>query len=512
MSGVLVIDDQHIVRTGIIKMIQDLEQDFGKIYEASNGEDALKIAKAHMPDILLVDIKMPGIDGLQFIENLKNENLNAHIIIISAYDDFRFTKKAINYKVDDYVLKPVSKDELYEILTTAKRKIEKYKHEDVHSQKKEMQYDCILFYEFLTGNNVFINTNNLYAKIKLPTVNPKYRIAIFHFSKVETRRIIRFKEVADREFCMSHIPILSFYIDIYKKLIYVLNINDTHNCLLKNILKSISKQKSFIISCGLSETLEGISALKNLYRQADIALKESIFKKSDLCAFTNIQRHLKVLINIDKYKMILDALRCEKKDKADRLLDEIFLWIQKEGVCAYDTQAIMLDMVNYLHMHIVCTYPKIDIIEDARIGLKSSKSILGIKSVVKRFIDNIYNHIKEQNLMVDTNWIINYIINYIENNYEKDISLTYISNELSMNYSYVSSLFSQKTGVQFSKYLLKIRLEKAKDLLEKSNIKIYELGKKVGFYDSKHFNKTFKKYFGITPGQYKNKFHSRFPS
>ena len=504
LAGILIVDDQEIVRAGMKKMIQEMEVDFGGIYEASNGAEAIGLAMVNSPDIMLVDIMMPVLDGFLMIEELKKNNIGSHIIIISAFNDFDFAKKAINFKVDDYILKPVSKKMLYEVLMSAKKNIQMDMEQAEKMKEKDHRYFFMLLYEYLTGNDIFINIDELFACIGKVFTYGFYKIAILCFDNADDEVRQRIKKDADTALDSEDSSHISF-MDGSGRLIYIYNFKCAENNSdtvfpLKNGVASKDD-----VNIGISLAMEELQSLRELYRQADIALKESIFRKCLFCTYNDIKKSQKPVLNINAYSMFVDLLSLGDKSGLDGMLQELFVKMAKESFCFSDMEHTLLNLINYIYIHLKDLYPGLPDAETSRVKLRNAKNMFSMKIIIKNIIDDFSGYIREYGMKDNSGRVVDYIIRNIKSNYNKDISLTQISNELSMNYCYVSNVFALKTGKTFSEYLMQVRLEKAKELLVNGNDKIFEVAEKSGYADSKYFCKLFKKQFNLSPVEYREK-------
>ncbi|HOJ09940.1 MAG TPA: response regulator [Clostridiales bacterium] len=506
MHGILVVDDQSVVRQGLIKMIEDMQVEFGTIYEARDGEEALTVAREQKPDIILVDIMMPGLNGIQLIEKLKEEKIKTHVVIITAYSDFEFTKKAISNKVDAYILKPVIQNELFTVLMSIKEDIEKdIKYLKV-AKDKEHQYYQMMLYKYLIGDDVLINVDRIFKNIyKAQCINPYYKIAIIYFSREITEEYFQVKQIIDKEIRKYGYAFVSFGI-AYNKLIYILNIQDSNNTNCDCIIKSCLDLVDTSVSCGISGILEGLHSLKELYHQADIAQKESMFKGIKVYNFADIRNNEQLLIKINELDQILEYLSKGMKDELNNMINLVFSKVSTEGFSVSDIQITLFSLINYLYLHLKDDYPGIYDIDSLKENMDNCINTFRTKVLIKEIVDGMYNYVQEYRKKNSSNYAIQYIKNYVKSNFYKDVSLAKVSNELSMNYYYISDLFKKETGMSFSDYVIDIRLEKAKKLLLETGIKIYEIAEKSGFYDSKHFCRTFKKLYNLTPSEYREKY------
>lgn len=504
MFDILLVDDQDEVRADIRTMISDMNLDISGIYDALDYSTALEAARKHKPDIILVDIMMPGLDGMVLIQSLREENINSHIVIVSSYDDFRYTKKAINYKVDDYLLKPVSRKELYSVLLSVMNTIRKDMDDVKKIREQENQYLNMLLFEHITGKDVFINTEKLFDNLGMNPAISSFAIAIVNVEGKEWEAVSDLKKAIDELFIQMKYTVYFIYNGSDKLIVIVcfkVSPDDTQSLEFTEILKKYFSGKAF---CGVSDIAEGLQSLRELYRQADIALKESVFKGLNICFFSKVRKDNSFFVDANMCAEILGLLLKGKKTEIDGRLYEIFIRITKENYSIMEVKNSLQKLVDYLHLKLTDEYLGTYDIENARKLLHNSQKIFTIKVNLKKIIDDMFDFIKQDRTNINDNNIVDYILKYIKNNYARDISLTQVANELSMNYSYVSNLFTLKAGRTFSHYLMQFRLEKAKNLLLTKDDKVHEIALKSGYGNSKYFCRVFKEQTDLTPSEYRN--------
>lgn len=505
MAGLLIVDDQDIVRLGMKKMIIEMEVDFGSIYEAGNGIEALELVFSKKPDIILVDILMPKLNGLQFIEELKKENINSRLIIISAHNNFKFTKEAIKYKVDDYILKPVSKKELYKVLMSAKNGIQKDMEEFKKVRDKEYHYFYMLLYEYLVGRDVLINVEKLIENFKIDFISFQFRIAIISFNCVENSKQLNFKQNIDKELKDEGLVFISLDNE-NGKLVYIADVYGQDDKRFESVLKKQLEGYYIEPNCGISDCMAGLKCLRELYQQAENALKESIFQRVEFYAYCDIIKKKEYLLTRKDYEGFLDLFHNQSKLELDIKVNELFSSVADKNMNFSAVENALYNVVNYLYIGLKDKYPGICDILSFRNELQNSRNMFNIKLIVKKTIDNMYDYMQKFYTRDNSNHIIDYIIKYIKSSYQRDISLAQVANELSMNYSYVSKIFALKVGMSFSEYVIQIRLEKAKELLIDGNDKIYEVAEKSGYINPRYFCMIFKKHFGLSPAEYREKY------
>ena len=503
MPGIMIIDDQDVVRDGIRKILQEIDMGFGEIYSSSDGEEAMEMIIDKNPDIILVDIMMPRLNGLELIRSIRYRNIKTSIVIISAYNDFNFARQAIDYKVDSYILKPVTKEELYPVLIAIKKDIGYGQRNTAEFKEETGKYYSMLLLRYLSGEDIMINIDGVFRNLEVDFQDDNFMIGAFYCTKKDNGKNLSIvKKVIDGRFAGRKIGFYSFYYES-DKLFYILNIKKENYPVIEAIIRDYAERCSSGIKAGISAQIEGAQSLRELFRQAEAALKECLFQGYRVCGFYDMKKTAGNIVSMKDYAMILEYLVCEKKKELVDFLSSLIFKITGNSMSYGEINNSFFNIINYLSIQLIGVYPEICNTDEVRESLKCARSISEMKFYLMEVIESMYEHVHHLNNLDKSFYVVNYIMNYVKKNYAKNISLIEISNELSMNYSYVSFLFKKKTNMTFSEYLMKIRLDNAKKLLDTGNYKIYEIAALCGYYDSKYFCKEFKKHFNRSPSQCK---------
>lgn len=502
MNGILVADDQQAVRLKIVNVIREMQLDFGPVYEAGDGLEAIQIIQQHHPEIALVDIVMPNLDGLALIEQMKQDHSDTHFIIVSSHHDFEYAKKAINFKVDAYILKPISGRELQGVLIATMDSIHKEGLELEKFKEKEVQHFSMLLFEYLTGMGVFIEMKHIVEGMKVLTlVHPYYQLAVIRFPDTQQDPANRIKRQMESELRDDSDRCLSFT-SKNDELVYLFNMEKPDNHMVATLEKCLSAA-GHDLHCGMSMTKKGIVSVKALYTQTSFALKESMLKQTMMHVFSQETEQLRFFLSIEEMGKVQDALLKRGREELEQNLERIFVKMTREKWSAGDVENGLIDLVNYILLNTKNMAPEIcDMVTESR-SLREAKDIFHMKIAAKEIIDRVYKCMEGRTRKDTGNQAIEQICRYVQENFSRDISLSIITNKLNMNYHYISGLFARKVGLSFSEYLMKVRLEKAKELLRRTEGKIYEVAVGSGFNDVQYFCRAFKKQFALTPAQYR---------
>jgi len=502
----MVVEDDNNIRNGLIKIIDNMKLPLEEISSASNGTEALALADRIRPHIIITDIKMPAMNGLDFIERVIEMDPQIKTIIISGYSEFSYAQRAIRFNVSDYLLKPVKKDKLKSVLDKVIEEImakQRDKEQKAINDNRVKEYHRMLMKEILEGYHSSSDIDYVLSNAGIQFKKSGFMVYSV-YCKTTGDLLWKFLDEASGE-----LFIVFKYLNRYNHIICLVNTDLDESSLacgeLSRKIKSYSEENMVSVYAGASEWKGSINQLTELVRQAEKALDVRLLtEKSQVFYYSNIRKH-------SGYKSALNVYFDEIKNAAnhcnmagieagtDRLFDfllnkcQITPSLLKNSIAGYilyymspDKQDLILKSIN----EIEDIYQMSDTVNDFRIQ-------------VKQMLKKLSRSAMDENEKLYGNKI-DAAIKYIEENYNQDIYLETVANHVKANASYFSNTFKRETGVYFSDYLQKIRIERAKALLMEPAYKIYEIAEMTGFLDEKYFYKVFKKITGVTPTQYRN--------
>ena len=515
MAKVLLVDDEKNIRNGLRAIISRTDSVFTEINECSNGVDALHMLSQYKYDLLITDLLMPQMDGIELVAKIYSMDYKPYIVILSGYDDFKYAQKAINYGVKAYLLKPVDRKELINILKKAETEIIA-KQNDNYVQTGnpvtefyENQISMILLDENLSKDEI----DKILSVCELDVRNQGFNIVVMNYCETYESKGKRENNSVLNSFLRKRL------VEMHSKGYSFLDRNGNVVAIVDNkidiheLLDPIEKMYGFRYAAGMGQCGKTFYDMHQSYIEAEYALRYRLLDPSDrVVRFSDIL-HLdnKYIIPVRLLKNLAGMLDTERRDDLCRLVYRIF----DENVINKYSLDYLEKLSNTFKDEIIqylseCIPNKIDFIQEQKDSFKGVYEFVDIQEYVhyiSSYILNINNVLLKMKNTCNSDDEIDKAVKYVRENYCKDLTMAEVANRICLNYSYFSLLFKGKTGMNFIDYLKTIRIEKAKELLKNTDYKVYEISGMVGYNNTKHFTTTFRVFTGISPKEYRERIY-----
>lgn len=525
MLKVFIVDDESIIREGLRDNIPWQQFGYEFVGEASDGEMALPMIRKLLPDVLITDIKMPFMDGLALSRIVSQEFPKMRIIIISGYDEFEYAQQAIKVGVEQYLLKPVTKNNLQKVLSDIKDKIEAEEEQRTYIEKFQndmqeyAQYSRRLFFEKLFEGQY--STEQIYdeaSKLSIDLNGSCYNLVLLGIHEKKGYNIEKIEEELLRYFMrFPEYLMISWSINTYLFIVKgekeeILSLMERCVEGIKNICQEYEEQIDWHVA--VSEEVGRLSLLPDCYLKVNrlfahrfLTPTQNVFTKDDISDTQNTASSGS-LSQVDASKVDPEII---KGFLAEGDIDEINDFIS--GYLAGFKETLTQKMFrNYLLLNIrfsVLSYVEslgetqqefLQDIENAEMSEKIADIEAYMRELFKKAIsirdresDNISKHILKRAL------------EYIEENYcQETLSLNTVSTEVGVSSNYFSGIFSQEMKQTFIEYVTEKRMKKAMQMLKQTDLHSGEIAAAVGYKDAHYFSFVFKKTLGCTPREYRN--------
>ncbi|MCR5587747.1 MAG: response regulator [Lachnospiraceae bacterium] len=510
MYNVFIADDELIIREGIKYIIDWFSLGFKIVGEAANGQDAYDYIVANNPDVVLMDVKMPKIIGTDVVKMVREKGYKGKIIILSGYTDFKYTQAAIKYGVDYYLSKPIDEDELMDTVKDIKQSLDKKTKESkayYHTKTREL-----VIKDALLGK---VDSEAL-SEYNITSEDNEYQVVIYEqYSHQNTSIKYKFSDLLnvnndnnnayDSVIIENNEVLLLKNKDVIKKFEHFLSHYNSEQMPQKN-----SPLDTLFIAYG--EKIYDINECSKSYNQAMKLMQRRFFcKKSqhtlgytELPGSINEQPYLNNPNLLNEYcDKFVTMLQTGRKNQINEQLDELskILFYSSNDVARI--KLLLTDLFISVKDKISHLYHNSDI------NFMSNSEIIEFINH-QYYLYQIIGYFSDQFEMIinmigntSSDSVMDNIIHYIKHNYMNDIKLESLAPMFGYNSSYLGKIFNQKVGVGFNTFVDNVRIDKSKELLENSNLKVYEIAEQVGYHNVDYFHTKFKKYVHISPAEYR---------
>lgn len=534
MYRVLLVDDEILVRDAIRERIDWNGLGYELVGDCQNGKEAIEFVNKFPVDVVLTDICMPFVDGMELAHYLHDNYPDVLVIIFSGFGEFEYAKKAIQYQVSEYLLKPITAIELKEVLMRTKSKLESAKKEEnkikqltstsIEYKKNERMIRSQAIYSLVACSK---ETSECLKDLKRMGINldaSAYRVAIVCidlYSGICEQNVSQRQESALMAFAVYNITnelVNDFDCGIaYQEpgnrvgiLFKTKKPNEFLNT-VEDVCKEIQKQvfdtMKLEISISIGKYVRNLEELHDSYDQAEAALDYRYLLGGKL--LLNLEKDDQFEKSIILYEELEELSREIIKDQTEEV-EETLKKIEKKIVQSRVNRSkacIYLQQVLRAVSSVVeKVYPEPRKIEDKRHQLLNKiteqRTFQQAMDLVVKFTKDSLEYLESENSSSGKRQAVE-AMEYIQEHYaDQDLSLNSICSYLGISISYFSTIFKEATGETFMEYLIRTRMEKAKELLENTTLKNYEIAERVGFADPHYFGISFKKITGMTPTVY----------
>ncbi|MBP5600609.1 MAG: response regulator [Lachnospiraceae bacterium] len=515
MIKVLIVDDERNIREGITKLIDWESLGCEVVGAVANGVSALDFIKTNEVDLVVTDIKMPAMDGLELSKHICEDFPHIKVIILTAYSEFDMAKKAISFRVSDFIIKNEFMDELPKAVLEVSEKILKEKESRPKSIDTKAESDDRYFLNII--KSLISNSSLSEEDIKgFENINLCICACEINRYKDDENNERNLYEMFENILKIGLKNLRYTTIKVNPELLIIgvsyekssgFNLNRVVEN-FSNILIMVEEFMRIEVKIGISTEISDIKDLKDGYRQAKDALSK-IDKKG--CFLKVYEGDLKQkngeFIDVDGYsEKICELTFDEKNNGAENALEDFSDKLKASG-CSFEQCKLYMLVIYSTIIHRAVRYQLNveldfnDYEEKIYKEVQSANTISALKEVGENLIANIRDIcIGKKNFK---NELVKKVDDCIKENYKSELTLQTISNEIFLNSSYVSRAYKKMTGFTVTEAINMYRVNTAKDLLKTSNLKIYEVAESVGFKDPAYFTNVFVKYTGHNPSDYR---------
>jgi len=538
MYRILIVDDEAVVREGIRDNMNWNDIGFELVGDCENGSEAIEAVEKFQPDVVLTDICMPFVDGLELARYISERYPRIKVIILTGYDEFEYARQAVKLKAWDFLIKPITAGELRKILDKVRNQLDKEAKsmEDLERLKRQLKESLPLLKERFLNRLIsgHLREGELEEKLKYFNIQlpGSYYLAF----------------VVDIDDCSepgSYLPGMEdelFFFAVFNiceeivgrensgiafqnrngKTIGILTGNDVYSLnesalgVCEELRQSVEKYMKFTVTVGIGIVSSGLSNIYESYKSAVSALDyRFLLGKNHVINITDMERNTASYTNCRKQweKKLVSALKTGTEEEIGQTMENIV----KDLRLSYTSVEKCYIRIQQIVAYITNTIDELGVDERDIFGssinpftdIYSFKTLDEIEVWLKKLCKKVIDYIADKRNDFCRIQVLK-AEEYIKNNYhDPGISLNTLCKHLFISTSYFSMIFKNKTGETFVEYLTRIRVEKSMEYLKNTTLKTYEIAEKVGYTDPHYFSLIFKKTTGSTPTEYRERTRER---
>lgn len=543
MYKLLLVDDEPEVTEGLMIEIDWKSCGFSEVRTAGNGKEAMELFEKMEPDVLITDISMPYMNGLELSEWARKMYPITRIVILSGHDEFEYAKQAIHLQVEAYVLKPFSAEQLTDTIADVAKRMDEEREKRSNIALLEEHYRTSLpivrekfLSSLITRKQLHKDISVKAAKYGLQLEGQGYVVSIIAVNHSENT-----DELAEKPPSYS----LASSTDLDLKLFSVCNIaseiwtrhelgkvfihqdqvvlftvsplpdavptmEQTQDA-LKEILQSIERFLRFPVMIGVGTFTRDIGSLKYAYEAATVALDyRRILGNNLIICIDDMENrvHEKLLFDEWKEQNLIRTIKLGTEKELEEVIEGLFDEIARSQAPVHEYQHYLLEMVTAIIKLTKVYDDETDDIFSGGWGILNQYQKLNSVQETKAWFGELCAKVRGRiasRRQHTYKQIVEDAVSYTKSHYhESDLSISKLCLQLHISAGYFSGLFKKELKMTFGAYLLQLRMEAAKELLRTTELKAFEIAEKVGFADPNYFSLSFKKYAGVSAKEYRS--------
>ncbi|TVX97373.1 response regulator transcription factor [Cohnella terricola] len=534
MYKVIIVDDEAVVRVGLKNTIDWAEHGFELIGDYANGREAWEAVELYKPELVISDISMPFMDGLELAGLIAAQYPYIKMIILTGFDEFEYAQQAIRLKVSDFILKPITAQEIRRLLEKVRSEMdeEARRREDLGRLNSQLKMSLPLLKERFLERLAAVGLGRAeiaegFAYFDLPPVSPLYLVMVVDIDDFGEREFRSYEHDAEfLRFAAYDIfkeTLAKDHILLFRtreeRMVAIVSGQENESLLYEQVYSHaeevryhIEKYLKFTVTIGIGRACAQLERLPDAYKSALSVLDyRLLLGKNRVLSILDIEGKPSISLaeNPDWDRKLASAVKTGSVQEAHQLIENGIAELKSSHApidgCFLLVQKIVLSLINSMQELAVDERETSIAFQMSLTDVYRFKTLDEIETWLKEAVNAIVSAIADNRSRL-TRMQIHRAVEYIETNYANDkMSLQDLCRHALMSTSYFSLVFKQHTGVTFIEYLTGIRIAKAKELLHHTALKFYEIAEQVGYKDPNYFSILFKKHTGMTPKDYREK-------
>lgn len=513
LISVLIVDDEPYVREGLRQILDWEKLGFSICDEAGTGQEALEKIRLYQPGLVLLDIKMPGVSGTEVIRTVREEGYKGEIIVLSGYSDFKYAQVAMHYGVVNYIVKPIDEEELAEAVIAVREKINRiYDREQSLSQYLKKAKSMVL-HDILTGKDFdpYINYHELQLDAAL------YQVLIYenYMPHMQLSNFADLLMLGDQsELYLEQVKQQNRNIVLLKNRYTLERFQRWISHYDKGFQKGSFMDSVFFV---YGEAVPDIREVNRSYQQCMTLIERRFFcdKYQRMLSYHDLPKN-EAETEIDEEmsrtysEKLVGYIQTHNRRKISQLLDQMKEFLMQNNFKILSIRHLLIDIFLEVKHQVIHSY-------GSSVEIPFQKNAAVIELIEnKNYLYEIFDYFTEQFEMImsyvgneSIDNVFDEILYYVQNNYSSPLKLETIGPMFGYSSSYLGKLFAAKCGCSFKTYLDQVRVEKSKELLLNTDMKIYEIAAKVGYKYVDVFHQKFKKVEELSPAEYRKQMTGR---
>lgn len=533
MISLLIADDAPIIRSSLERILHQADIGLGPIWLAENGEEAVALARLHRPDIVLIDIKMPGLTGLHAIDRIRQEQPGIKFVMLTAYNEFSYVQKALKLGARDYLLKPVRPDKLIALLEEIQTEIREERRDlrTVAMVKDSLQKTLPVIEANLVENLIRgtvpedVTVSDALAYLGKRLVWPVVLVCkVDDFAAfAQKRTAVELQQIylALVETIRHRLPEPRRALVGYSKPGRVVVIVSTEpglttavqlHALGETIRQNVAATHPFTVSVGIGKRYIGLESIPFSYAEANLARRyHSRLDGNKVIAIEDIEKELPgtgeaSFYLVEKERELVKAVQTNQQQNAQRLIDQIVDYLSQqyravpEGMKNHCAELVTLVTWGVIGAG-VAEARALDVLHQQVRALAARQSVPEIRAWTLNSLTELLTLVQALAQRPDA---VQQATAYIKTHYaQADISLQLVAEAVNLSPSHLSAQFKSRMGLSYSRYLTAVRLEEAQKLLRTTDMSVTAVAESVGYPNVTNFYRHFQRQIGMTPATYR---------
>ena len=537
MYKALIIDDETPVRQVITTLAQWQEAGVDQVFEAVEGRNALEIMREFRPEVVFLDMHMPNMNGVEFLKAAGSEFPKTKYIVVSGYEDFEYTKQAINSRVLDYLLKPVVESELNQVLMRAVRELEEERKRDMESLRVRIDKNAAMplvrekiISRIMENEDRLTVTAEQRRMMGIPEASTCFGVIVFSILNLD--RVCR--DIFNRDVHAAFFAFTNVIDELASQWCSGFSFKDgrSRNEIVFAVITGPADSRKFEAAlplrvmemvmkleelfgvygiAGIGEMGLKIDALNKSYRTAvEILHGINILQCSDrVFNKPNAEEKCRRISLMDKKEILIYAFESGRVEYARSIIGQYFENIRQQGFWSrddlYRTAMEFLLIIENITEQLGIPSGKDILVECRRKNLAGAFTKLEeFSEYVLEVVEQLFGSVRF-NMKASEKTNLYEIKDYIDKNFSLEIPLSYFSNRYYLSKEYLSKQFREEFGYGIHEYILKVRMEKAGEMICDPSVKIQSVSSYLGYKDNNYFSRAFKAYYGVSPSEYRDR-------